>query len=232
MQLEDIHYFSVKKIQQPSVFALAKKVYEACENNTDNNAEMQRRLYLLSRSSDGEHARKSGDFMAELAAFNELLDQGLSPKWLPESTTPGVKTPDIEIIIGQTPIPVEVKHLNDPRDEHEATYAGQSIGGMVDFNYKRFLVKKVQDLACDAKEKFTQYHKDKNDGGSVSSRLYLFFTKSIEADLADIAHTALAQYGGEKPKDMQEHIKAMAQPILDGADIELIVRELSAEFTV
>lgn len=79
MNIEDIDYFREKKLAQPSVFALAQKVYDACKKDSKNSTEMQRRLTELSRSRDEEHSRQCSNFMAELVAFDELLDQGLSP---------------------------------------------------------------------------------------------------------------------------------------------------------
>jgi hypothetical protein len=105
MKLEDVAYFAAKKQSQPSVFQLAQKVYDACKADAANDTEIQRRLSLLSRSTGAEHLRQCGNFMAELVAFDDLLSEGLSPKWLPESTTPGVKAPDIEADDG-TPTPV------------------------------------------------------------------------------------------------------------------------------
>lgn len=121
-----------------------------------------------------------------------------------------------------------MKHLNDPRDEHEATYTGQPMGGSVGLDYQATLIQKVEYLANDAKTKFAQYHANRNDDSSAPNKLYLFFTKSTEASVVDIASETLSQFDGQKARTMEECIEDIAQPLLTGTNTTLIVRELFA----
>jgi len=225
IRLEDIEYFSKKKQQDPAVFELAQRVFDASSKEPNNAKELERRLNELSRTQGAEHWRQSANLMAELVVFDELAKQGVAPRWIPESARKGIKTPDIEYTKGGLRTPVEVKHLNDPKDEHEATYAGRSIGGSVDRDYKTFLGVKVKYLVDDATAKFSSYYSQPGSDSTSGPTLYLFYTKSINADIADIVENTLAQFDNQHAKSMTDHIIDIAQPLIEKGTT-LIVREL------
>lgn len=227
MKPEDVEYFAQKQQSQPAVFDLAQRVYGACSTDPANKVEIQRRFSELSRSKNDEHLRQSANLVAELIVFSDLLDRGLVPKWLPESAIVGVKAPDIEYAEAGRCIPVEVKHLNDPRDEHIATYQGRSVGGSVDPNYSEFLEQKVAYLVGDAQEKFAQYTASNEEAGKP--KLYVFFTKSVNAEVADIVSVTMSQFDSEPVITMAAHIKRFAQQRLN-SDIDLTVEELRVRF--
>ncbi|HJP96028.1 MAG TPA: hypothetical protein VJ843_01510 [Candidatus Saccharimonadales bacterium] len=208
MVLQDIEYFAEKQWSHPEVFDVAQRVYDACLGDTGNNEEMQRRLAELSRTSGAEHLRQAGNFMAEIIVFSDLLSQGFCPRWLPESRVRGVRTPDIEYIKNDKHVPVEVKHLNDPRDEHEAIYAGRPPGGSVGLDYYAALESKVEYFVNDAMQKFACYKDSAAETGIPE--LHLFFTKSLEAKVADIMSQTLAQFG-DPGLTMKNNIEAIAQ---------------------
>ena len=214
MKLEDIYYFSVKKQQHRPLFDIVKKVITASAADPLNAAEIQRRLELLTKSKGNEHIRQCANFVAEAIAFNELIEQGEIPQWVPENSNP---TPDMQYLVGGKSEPVEVKHLNSPRDEHEALASGQLWGGSVDPNYDAGVAKKVVDFIVASKKKFATHNKAVNGvDGDESGILYLFFSKSIDADLTD---------GIEWQTKMEDRIKAIAAPHIDG--ITLIVKDLN-----
>ena len=56
--------------------------------------------------------------------------------------------------------------------------------------------------------------------------LYLFFTKSINADVADMVQRTLAKFDGKPAKNMADYIRDFALPMLDD-NTTLIIRELN-----
>jgi len=206
--LTDIDYFRQKQSTQPGVYDLVKRTLD--ESDENDSAELQRRLLTLQRIKGTEHLRQCGNFVAEVLAYDALKQDGKNPHWLPESNN-GKKMPDIEY--GDPSRPVEVKHLNNPHDEHEALAAGKLHGGMVDpFSYKH-LEKKVNDLVNDAIQKFKAY----KTNGTPDGILYLFFTKSSEAMVAELFPGATT---------MKDRITLMAQSVI-GPEVTLIVQDIN-----
>jgi hypothetical protein len=213
MKLEDIYYFSIKKQQHPQLFEFAQKIVDISESNPQDKIEIQRRMSLLTRSKDAEHVRQCSNFLAEVGAFSDLADQDIEPHWVPESK---VRMPDLEYDLSGVKEPVEVKHLNSPREEHDALFSGKSYGGSVNKDYHFGLEKKIADFVDDTRSKFTSFNKAVNGIESSNGTLYLFFSKSIDAGLLD---------GIEWEQNMDERIKAIAEP-LTGDDIKLIITDI------
>jgi hypothetical protein len=127
--------------------------------------------------------------------------------------------PDIRIAHPKD-IPVEIKHLNSPRVEHEALANGETYVGSVDKSYDQGLQKKITDFIADAKTKFGSYYSlskgNVSDGGSI----YLYFSKSIDASIVD---------GIEWEQKMVDRIRAIATPIA-GTEILLEVIDIDSIF--
>jgi hypothetical protein len=214
MKLEEIYYFSVKKHRHPALYDLAQKIVKISEQNPHDKEEINRRMSLLTKSSGAEHVRQCSNFLAEIGAFNHLFTQDIAPHWVMETSRP---MPDLEY--GETyKKPVEVKHLNSPRAEHDALFSGQMYSGNVDHQYHIKLQKKISDFIDDTRKKFTNFNKQVNGTEESKGTLYLFFSKSIDAGLLD---------GIEFEQKMEDRVKAIAEP-LAGNDIELIVTDIGS----
>ena len=218
MKLEDVHYFSVKKQQHPPVFELAQRTVDESKKHTGDTAEIDRRIEVLTHSKDAEHIRQCSNFLAEASTYNDLLDKGEGPHWVPETSNP---TPDIQYSDAHgKQIPVEVKHLNSPRDEHDALYAGSTYGGSVDHSYEAGLQHKITDFVTSARRKFKKFNEDVNGENSEAGVLYLFFSKSIDAGIVD---------GIAWEKTMKERVTAIAQPLC-APEINLVVTDIDEQF--
>lgn len=214
MMLDDIEYFRVKRSEQLPIINLAQKVLDDSMKDPNNATEIQRRLSLLTKSNDAEHIRQCCDFLAEAVAFNELTERGLSPHWVPAAN---YKTPDISYVVEGMGFPVEVKHINSPRDEYNALYAGEIWGGSVNYNYHEGVIKKIEDFVAETRAKFTEYHRQVNGSAYGYGALYLFFDRSIDATLVDRI---------EWEEKMEDRIKSYTESII-GDDITLIVMDLN-----
>lgn len=217
MKLEDVHYFSVKKQLHPPVFDLAKRTVDESKRYANDGTEIDRRMELLTRSKDAEHIRQCSNFLAEASTYNDLIDKGEQPHWVPEASDP---TPDLEYDSRGKKIPVEVKHLNSPRVEHDALYAGKTYGGSVDQNYETGLVQKITDFVASARRKFKYFNKSVNGEDSEAGVLYLFFSKSIDAGIVD---------GITWERTMKERVTAIAQPLCS-PEIKLVVTDIDEQF--
>jgi len=212
MTLEDVYYFSQKKQLHPELFSHINKAVQCSMANAADAAEVQRRLNLLSRSKGNEHLRQASNFVAEAATYTLLEEAGEGPHWVPEVADK--KMPDLEA--GQHP--VEVKHLNSPRVEHEALANGEMYGGSVDTNYDTGLDKKIGDFIKDTREKFTSYNLLKRGVAEPEGTLYLYFTKSIDAGIAD---------GISWMTKMQDRIESIVKKhLLEKDRIALIVTDI------
>lgn len=217
MKLDEVKYFSAKKKEQPKVYDLALKAVEESNKTETDATEIDRRIELLTRSDGTEHLRQCSNFLAEAIVYVELVDKKLNPRWVPETNYP---TPDISYNDEKLEVPVEVKHLNTPRDEHEALANGKTYGGSVNMNYETGLQKKIQDFIASAKTKFTKFNEVSNSLDSESGTLYLFFSKSIDAGLTD---------GIKWEKTMKEKILDIAVPLY-GDFIKLLVKDINEQF--
>lgn len=212
MKLEDVYYFSMKKILQPKLFALVEEVIQLSAAHPIDEIEVQKKINAVSRSRDNEHLRQASNLVAEIAAFADLTKRSKAPHWVPELKDK--KMPDLEV----DQYPIEVKHLNSPRAEHDALADGQLYGGSVDTNYHIGLDKKVGDFIKDARKKFISYNHLKNDNGSAEGTLYLYFSKSIDAGIADSI---------EWMAKMEDRIEAIAKRHLLSTDkITLEIRDI------
>src|ERR1019366_9518397 len=171
------------------------------------------RMVLLPRTKDAEHVRQCSNFLAEIGAFDDLINQNIKPHWVPETKVP---MPDLQYSLGSVEVPVEVKHLNSPRIEHDTLFSGKSYGGSVDKNYQFGLRKKIIDFVNDARVKFVSFNKIVNKINSSNGTLYLFFSKSIDAGLLDNI---------KWEKTMGERIKIIAEPLMQD-DLKLIVIDI------
>ena len=213
MQLEDVTYFAVKKYQHPALFEFVKAVVVDSVSDDSDRLEIQRRLRLLNRSQGNEHIRQASNFIAEVAAFHSEQVMAM-PHWVPELANR--KMPDIEV----GGYPIEVKHLNSPRDEHEALANGDVYGGSVDKDYDVKLSKKIVEYITDARRKFVSYNELKNNTPKQEGTLYLFFTKSIDAGLVDTIPWATK---------MEDRVREIAYSQLTNGDtIKLIIRDIDS----
>lgn len=213
MKLKDIDYFSKLEHQSPELFELAQKVVNVSETNIQDKIEIQRRMKLLTRTNGVEHIRQCSNFVAEIGTFNDLIDQGTKPHWVPESNIP---MPDIQYTLNDVSCPVEVKHLNSPREEHDALLSGKLYSGYVDKEYDMGIQKKITDFIDDARKKFACYYKEVNKMENCDGTLYLFFSKSIDASLLDSTGRGLA---------MEKRIKSLCDPLV-GDDIKLKIVDI------
>lgn len=218
MKLEDIHYFSIKKQQHPPVFNLAQRAIDESKKYNQDALDIERRMELLTHSKGAEHVRQCSNFLAETSTYNDLLDKGREPHWVPETTKP---TPDLQYINSHgRKVPVEVKHLNSPRVEHETLFAGNTYGGSVNQSYEVGLQQKVADFVASARRKFKNFNKTVNGEDSEAGELYLFFSKSIDAGIVD---------GITWEKKMKERVTDITQPLCS-PDITLIVTDIDKQF--
>lgn len=217
MKLEDVHYFSIKKLQHPPLFNFAQRTVDESNKDIADGAEIERRLQLLTRSTGAEHIRQCSNFIAEAATFNALLDAGHAPHWVPETSNP---TPDLRYQDSSRVVPVEVKHLNSPRVEHEALASGQAYGGSVDTRYDEGLQQKIEDFVTSARRKFKKFNETVNGTPAEEGELYLFFSKSIDAGITD---------GIAWERNMKERVTDIAAPLCS-ADITLVVTDIDEQF--
>jgi hypothetical protein len=218
MKLEDVYYFSFKKTQQPEVYNLVQRTVDASSKDSQNAAELDRRLQLLTRTSGNEHIRQCSNFLAETVAFNSIMDAGHTPHWVPETKNP---TPDIQYQGKSAIIPVEVKHLNSPHEEHEALASGRQYGGSVNFDYASGLQRKIEDFITSTRRKFKKHNEVVNNRlQDESGELYLFFSKSIDASLTD---------GIAWERTMLEKVTNIATPLC-GSDVTLTVTDIDEQF--
>ncbi len=214
IELDNVYYFSVKKRQHPEVFNLVQNVIEDSNQHSGDKLEIQRRLRLLTTSEGNEHLRQCSNFLAEALAFAEIHNKGQTPHWVPVTSLP---TPDIKYEASGMFQPVEVKHLNSPREEHEALASGMMYGGSVNMDYDAGLVRKINDFIVSAKSKFLQFNASVNETESEKGTLYLYFSKSIDAGLTD---------GIEWQKTMKERIADIATPLC-GDEVNLIIEDIN-----
>ncbi|HVX01059.1 MAG TPA: hypothetical protein VHA52_11580 [Candidatus Babeliaceae bacterium] len=218
MKLEDIDYFLLKKNQQPAVYELAQRTVDESRKDSADTVEIERRLQLLTRSSGTEHIRQCSNFLAEAMAFNALLDASHVPHWVPETT---YSTPDLCYRSSSDAVAVEVKHLNSPREEHEALASGHTYGRSVDMNYDAGLQQKIEDFVASARRKFKKFNEIENDRSSdESGELYLYFSRSLDASLTD---------GISWMRTMKQRVTGIATPLC-GTDITLIVTDIDEQF--
>ncbi|MEI6228977.1 MAG: hypothetical protein WCP11_03070 [Candidatus Saccharibacteria bacterium] len=218
MELKDIDYFSKIEQHNPAVFNLATKSLLISNKNEQDSIEIQRRLLLLSKSTGNEHLRQCSNFLAEVISYCELFSQGKDPHWVPESSSP---TPDIQFACGDGQMPVEVKHLNSPHDEHEALASGRMWGGSVNPDYNDGIQKKIDEFIVSAKNKFLSHNKRINSkDNDESGVLYIFFSKSIDASITDTIPWQTK---------MEDRVRAIAELTI-GDKIDLIVRDIDKSF--
>lgn len=212
--LEDVFYFSVIKRHNPPLFELVRGVVQTSMDNPNDKKEIQRRLLLLTKSSDAEHLRQASNFLGEAHAFAKLSEEGHDPHWVPEAR---YKTPDLQYGVKNLQIPVEVKHLNSPRDEHDALYRGDTWGGSVDKNYQLGLEKKIQDFVAESKLKFKSFNQKVSGLTSEAGMLYMYFSKSVDASIVDLIAWE---------DKMHDRIKAIAEPLV-GRKITLVIIDIN-----
>lgn len=124
--------------------------------------------------------------------------------------------PDIACFNSEVPYPVEVKHLNNPRDEDVALSKGQMHGGSVDHAYHEKIGKKVEGFVNQSKAKFANYNA-LNGQKSDAGKIYLVYSQSIDASILD---------GVPWNVSMADHIKAHSQPLVTKSqEVEIIKLE-------
>lgn len=181
MKLTDVDYFKQKRCTQPSVYLLAHKVYTKSQGDDSDRLELDKKLQALANATESsEHLRQASNVVAEMVTYANLMDQKLEPHWVPEGKKPA---PDIRDKNGR---PHEVKHINTPREEHEALSKKGTYGGMVDTQYAKGLQQKVRDNIDSAKRKFAEFNKTTNSRDSIEGTLHLFYSQSHDAELAKV----------------------------------------------
>lgn len=214
IKLEDIYYFSVKKLSSPAMFDLVNEVVSnpSCP---EDRVDIQRRLALLpAKTDDAEHVRQCSNFVAEAHAYSELLRLDCNPHWVSEEKYP---TPDMKCDKAGKALPVEVKHLNSPRDEHDALFEGKMWGGNVSKDYHLGLQKKVEDFVKSAKSKFQAFNLQERDEKTCTGLLYIYYSKSIDAMLNDMI---------DWETKMHKRIEDILVPLIDGDDIEYVIIDI------
>ncbi len=69
IKLDDIYYFSIKKLQHPVVYELVEEVVDISNSDPLNKIEIQKKLNSLSRTTSSEHLRQCTNFLAEALTF-------------------------------------------------------------------------------------------------------------------------------------------------------------------
>lgn len=179
IKLDDIYYFQEKKVSHASVYNLAKEVQHLSTANSSDKRLFQSKLDKLATVPGGndEQRRMAADLLCEFQTYKTLHDAGVSPRWVEEATT---AQPDLKYEKNGKTYPVEVKHVNPPREEDVALSRGVSVGGSVDTGYIQGVVQKVQDNLMSAKNKFNTFNGDTANNGT----LYLYYSQSLDAQVA------------------------------------------------
>ena len=127
-KLDDIYYFQYMKTHKPSIYSLAKDVQDLSQTNASDKDIFQAKLDKLATVPGGnaEQRRMAVDLLCEFQTFKSLSDDGVSPCWIKETTD---ASPDIKYLKDGIPYPVEVKHINPPREEDVALSRGVSVSG-------------------------------------------------------------------------------------------------------
>jgi hypothetical protein len=189
-ELSDIHYFNTQHDRWPEAYAFVEQVQHDSGQDPRNADEFQRRLDGLARMRDpiGNQWRQAVDFVGEMVVFEDLFVHDHEPLWVPEH--PKLKMPDIEYRDGDgLLVPVEVKHLNKPRDEDDAFSVGQPFSGVIreeDLGYERFLQKKVEGFVDHSAQKLEGYTTLRTQGDqdvASSISLELLYSQSLESQL-------------------------------------------------
>ena len=101
-----------------------------------------------------EKERQIFAFFTELMVVKELSEKSFEKiKFIEESNK---KTPDLKAIKDDIEYFIEVKRIQNPRDEDEAFKSQGKCSGSVNTNFHSPLLKKINDFVNDAKEKFEQ----------------------------------------------------------------------------
>ncbi len=167
------------KLNKPSVYSLANEVYNLSQANSLDKTLFQAKLDKLATvpGNNDEQRRMAVDMLCEFRAYKTLYDDNVSPHWVVETNN---ASPDLEYDKNGSPYPVEVKHVNPPRTEDIALSQGISVSGFVNPNYHCGVIQKVRDDITSAKNKFNTF----NSNNSNKGNLYLYFSESIEAQVA------------------------------------------------
>lgn len=99
-----------------------------------------------------EKERQVFAFFAELKTAKELKEKGYQEIQFIEEQT--IKMPDISAKKDGQIFYIEVKRIQNPREEDEAFRSTGNHSGDVSADFREALKKKIGDFICDAKEKF------------------------------------------------------------------------------
>lgn len=156
---------------------LEKKAEMICRNEKDLRGKSQQILNRKKR----EKERQIFAFFAELKAANELLIHGFTNiLFLQEGRS---KTPDFSANRQNKIYYIEVKRIQNPREEDESLRSKGSYARNINKNFREPLKKKIGDFIYDANKKFNQQDQDKNLG-RMQKVLILDFEPGIDARLS------------------------------------------------
>jgi hypothetical protein len=176
------------EIEKQNKEVLKKKAERFCEEEKDWRTKSQQKL----NNKEREKERQIFAFFAELKAANELSAKGFqNVQFLEEGKN---KTPDISAEKKGNNYYIEVKRIQNPREENEALRSGNIHSGVVNKNFRTALQKKIGDFVCDAKEKFKHQG---NDLSKVQKVLVLDFEPGVDARLSVNFNATLVQIFGE-----------------------------------
>ena len=216
VKLDDIYYFREKKTGHPAVYNLANEVSYLSQANETDKILFQAKLDKLATvpGDNAEQRRMAADLVCEFQAYKTLHDDGLAPHWVEETS---VASQDLKYSKDAVLYPVEVKHINPPRDEDDATSRGESVGGSVSSNYMQGVTRKITANIEAARTKFEVFNGSTDYKGS----LYIYISESFEAQVA-------RYFPGSRT--MQERVEATARGMApEGMDI--IVQDINSLLT-
>lgn len=154
---------------------LREKAKRLCSQKKSWHGKRQQEL----KASDREIERQIFSFFAELKAAQKLLKNGFTNIcFLPENN--GRKTPDLSARKDGKTYYIEVKRIQNPREEDEALRSSGVHSGVVIASFRGPLQKKIGDFICDAKEKFNQQDQNLQKEQKI---LILDFNPGIDARL-------------------------------------------------
>jgi hypothetical protein len=215
VKLDDVYYFKMMKQFKPAVYNLAVEVGTLSEATASDKALYQAKLDKLATvpGENDEQRRMAVDLLCEFQTYKILYDLNLNPHWVEETIR---TSPDIQYEQDGKLYPVEVKHINPPREEDIALSRGNSTGGSVNQNYHLPIVKKVKANLDSANIKFVAF----NSGTSNEGTLYLYYSQSTEAQVASYLPQSVP---------MQTRIELIVKSFAPGA-MDIVVQDINTSF--
>ena len=173
-----------KRLEKDNKEVLQEKIKGFCKGKQKN---FQGKSLTKLNNQENEKERQIFSFFAELKATDELREQGFNDiHFIGEENK---KTPDISAMKNGKQYFIEVKRIQNPRDEDENLRLNKYHESEVNINFRKPLKNKIRYFIKDAKEKF----QNSGSGLTVAQKtLVLDFEPGIDARLSiDFSKTNL-----------------------------------------